>query len=323
MPAFAFAEMGEQKTLRLLSDVGLAERFIDERHGYIPEHALCEFVTGISRALGEDRLGLLFASYLTVEDYGAWGQYVLSAPDLRTALLRAQQEMRLHSNIDRVSFECCEDFVSYSYNFGHKSHASYPNLAYSAAGAMLSIPKHFLGQSWTPSKVEFDFPAAMGSSRAEETFGCPILYNRSRLRLVFPLSAISTPRSGLLQAKMVTREDILRERAAPPSTFLQSIRAVLDMQIADRNVSLERLALAMGTGPRSIQRLLSINGMNFRALLTTARMERACEMMVLKGITVASVADTLGYEEPGNFSRAFKQHFGVSPTKYIQASPKI
>jgi AraC-like DNA-binding protein len=95
------------------------------------------------------------------------------------------------------------------------------------------------------------------------------------------------------------------------------------MQLADGNLSLERLAQAIGIGPRSIQRQLSKHGTSYREVSTSARMTRAVELLMLKGNSVAGVSEVLGYEEPGNFSRAFAQYFGISPTKYIRVPPKI
>lgn len=320
MPDFAISELGERKTLCLLSDSGLAESLIRERLGYIPENALCEFVTGIGRALGEDCLGLLFSPYLTVKDYGAWGSFVLAAPDLGAALLRAQREMRLHSNTDRVEFVQQGNTVSYAYKFGLKNHVSYPDMAYSAVAAMLSIPRSYLGQNWSPSRIEFDFPKERGSGQAEETFGCPTLFDRPKLRLVFPKSVLAAPALKPGLAMPTTRSDIIRERQTPPANMLQSIRVVVDMQIADRNASLERVSQAMGIGPRSVQRQLSTYGTHFRELLNAAKMDRACELLRLKGSSIAGVADALGYREPGNFTRAFKTRFGTSPSKYARSA---
>lgn len=323
MPAFAIAELGERKTRRLMSDAGLAEDLTRVRHGYIPENALCEFVSGVGRALGENHLGLLFSPYLTVKDYGAWGDYVLSAPDLGTALYRAQREMALHSNTDRVEFVRQGNRISYAYSFGLRNHDIYPEMAFSAVSAMLSIPRSYLGANWSPSRIEFDFPQQRRGSVAEETFGCPAVFARPQLRLVFPKSVLSARRmhaGGV--ATPVTRSDIVRERSRPPSDMLQSLRAVIDMHVSDRSASLERLAIAMGLGPRSIQRQLEAYGTNFRDVLTIAKMERACELLVQQKTPVGDVANALGYEEPGNFSRAFKAHFGTAPTSYIRASAK-
>ncbi len=318
MPTFAANELGEKKTLRLLSDAGLLESFMTERHGFIPEYSLCAFIEGVSRALGEDRLGLLFAPYLTVADYGAWGDYVLSAPDLGTALKRAQQEMKLHSSTDRVEFVIFGNLVSYTYSFGLRSHSSYPDIAFSAVASMLSIPRHYLGQNWSPAKIEFDFPKSLCFGMAEEVFGCPVSFGGSCLRLLFDTSVLSTPGSLNHSIQFNTRHDIIRERSTPPEDMLTSVNAVVELHVADGGASLERLAQAMGVGPRRLQRHLAKQGTGFREVLVKARMERAVELLMLKGSSVGTVSEALGYNEPGNFTRAFTQHFGASPTKYLK-----
>lgn len=320
MPAFTLSELGERKTRQIMSGAGLEATFINERKGFIPEYALCEFVAAVSRELGEDNLGLLFSPFLTVADYGAWGDYVLSAPDLGTAMKRAQQEMRLHSSADWVHFVIFGSLVSYSYAFGLRSHPTYPNMAFSAVAAMLSIPKHFLGKDWAPLKIEFDFPAAGYATVAEETFGCPVLFGGSMLRLLFDKTQLNAPNPNLGFFPTTTRNDIVRERSAPPSDFPNSVRSVVELHLAAQDVSLERLAHSMGIGPRGVQRQLSRHGTGFRQILNESRMKRAQELLVMKGSTVASVSETLGYEEPGNFSRAFARYFGVPPTKFASAA---
>ncbi|PHO02131.1 hypothetical protein CSC82_20085 [Rhodobacteraceae bacterium 4F10] len=320
MPAFALSELGQRKTLRIMSGAGLVEKFVSEREGFIPEFALCEFVAGVSRELGEDNLGLLFSPFLTVADYGAWGDYVLSAPDLGTALKRAQQEMRLHSCTDRVQFVTFNNLASYSYAFGLKAHPTYPNMAFSAVAAMLSIPKHFLGKDWAPLKIEFDFPAGNRETAAEDTFGCPVLFGGSKLRLLFDKTVLHAPNPDPNVIQKTTRNDILRERSALPTNFPNSARSVVELHLAAQDVSLERLAQSMGIGPRGVQRQLSRHGTGFRQILNESRMKRAQDLLGMKGSTVASVSEALGYEEPGNFSRAFARYFGVSPTKFASAA---
>ena len=51
--------------------------------------------------------------------------------------------------------------------------------------------------------------------------------------------------------------------------------------------------------------------------LNTRRMEHAA-MCLRKGIRIAQIAETLGYSTPYNFSRAFKKHHGISPSRYLE-----
>jgi len=39
--------------------------------------------------------------------------------------------------------------------------------------------------------------------------------------------------------------------------------------------------------------------------------------MMVSGLTVTQVADTLGFEYPQHFTRFFKKHTGMQPSKYV------
>ena len=193
MPRFAAAELGEKRAGHALMAAGLPLHFLEGTDGYIPEHSLAEFIGDVSRRLGHDGLGLLWAPYLTVADYGAWGRYVLTAPDLGTALSRARQEMQFHSNTDRVRMRVGARLVVYSYEFGLKGHPSYPDIAYSAVAVVLSIPRHFLGSGWAPLPIEFDFPRPAQGFKVEESFGCPVTFGHENLRIFLPRHLLSVP----------------------------------------------------------------------------------------------------------------------------------
>ncbi|AXI47907.1 hypothetical protein C1J03_18995 [Sulfitobacter sp. SK012] len=314
MPQFAVEQLGEKKTRSALHAVGLPKRFIDARDGYISEHALSNFIGLVSRSIGYDRLGLLWAPFITVADYGAWGRYVLGAPDLGTALLRAQKEMQLHSNTDRVGMRVGTREVIYSYVFGLRGHPSYPDVAYTAIASILSIPRHFLGDKWVPLRIEFDFPKPVKEFQVEETFHCPVTFGHKDLRIYFPRNVLGVSNPDNLSLAITSRQDILRERAAgPPTTLVQSTQALVLQQLSEQIISLDRTAMSLGTSVRTLQRQLNEEGVTFRTLVNDVRMQRAQELLSLKGSTVRKVATTLGYTSPNNFSRAFSTNLGISP----------
>ncbi|MEM9168069.1 MAG: AraC family transcriptional regulator [Pseudomonadota bacterium] len=55
----------------------------------------------------------------------------------------------------------------------------------------------------------------------------------------------------------------------------------------------------------------------------TLRMERAIERLVSSDVSLSEIADDLGFSEPGNFSRFFRNHAGVCPSQYrlVAAGP--
>ncbi|MDQ6420503.1 response regulator [Paenibacillus sp. LHD-117] len=52
--------------------------------------------------------------------------------------------------------------------------------------------------------------------------------------------------------------------------------------------------------------------------LTQVRMQKASELLTGGGIRFADIAEEVGYNDAGYFSKCFKRHFGVSPREYEQ-----
>ncbi|MGE0054374.1 MAG: AraC family transcriptional regulator ligand-binding domain-containing protein [Hyphomicrobium sp.] len=317
MPQFALEVGGDKALGRALADAGLPHKFIEQRDGYIPESALASFVQSVGRQIGQPGLGLLWSPYLTVADYGAWGDYVLSAPSLGQALQRGQNMMPLHSSVDRIEHFVLGASGWYGYRFGLRSHPAYPDIAYSAIGVILSVFRHFLGSLWRPKLVCFDFKHEPIDHLADELLSCPIQWNAERLGVWYDARIRSCSASGPCSKRRVTVEDVIRERAGgPPRDFSEQVRSVLLLQIGQSGDKLDNVALTLDMGPRSIQRRLSDENTSFREISNSARMQRAQELLRLGQDSITSIANFLGYDHSNNFSRAFKMQFGITPRDY-------
>ncbi|WP_293286415.1 helix-turn-helix transcriptional regulator [Oscillibacter sp.] len=61
------------------------------------------------------------------------------------------------------------------------------------------------------------------------------------------------------------------------------------------------------------QRVLGVSPQEY---LSQFRLTRAKEQLTLTNSSVASIAQSCGYQDPQVFSKAFKQLFGTTPVKY-------
>ena len=68
----------------------------------------------------------------------------------------------------------------------------------------------------------------------------------------------------------------------------------------------------MGMTMRTLQRHLDEQRTNFRKLKEGLLKERVLELLVVKQLPVADVAEALGYADVSTFYRAFKAWFGVT-----------
>jgi len=95
-----------------------------------------------------------------------------------------------------------------------------------------------------------------------------------------------------------------------------------------RALSIMTAELSEGITAESVAKRLNLNRSYFTSLFTSVtgsspgehlkllRMERAAALLVKGDFTVSVVGASVGYSDSFVFSRAFKRHFGISPSKY-------
>jgi AraC-like DNA-binding protein len=321
MPQFVLNELGTRGLQKTFATAGLPDHFLDQRDGFIPVQAVATFVSETSRRFGQDYLGLLWAPFITVKDYGRWGAFILSAPTLGSALALIENLMPLHASTDRAKLRINGQVARLSFYCGLPDHKAYPDIAYTALASLLSIHKHFLGSRWTPQRIEINFSRPPGSDIVEETFGCPVEFQSQDLTIVFPSSDLRAPNKALNTIGKTTFQDVVRERAnRPPDNLVETVRGIIRVHLAEQEVSVEATARQLDTGVRKLQFELAREGTSFRQIASRTTVERAIELLVLPNETVSSVATELGYSSPTNFSRAFKKETGLPPRAFLAHS---
>jgi YesN/AraC family two-component response regulator len=84
-----------------------------------------------------------------------------------------------------------------------------------------------------------------------------------------------------------------------------------------REASLEKAAVHVGLSASYLSRIFKErSGVNFSDHLLQLRMENACRMLEDVRCKSYEVAYNVGYDNPKNFTRAFKAYYGVTPREY-------
>jgi len=86
-----------------------------------------------------------------------------------------------------------------------------------------------------------------------------------------------------------------------------------------RNISIGSLASYVGLNKNYFSTLFSeILGIPPQEYLIKFRINKACELLSNKDLTISEVSRSVGYDDPLGFSKIFKQIKGVSPKAYRQ-----
>lgn len=68
--------------------------------------------------------------------------------------------------------------------------------------------------------------------------------------------------------------------------------------------------------PRTLRRRLDQEGTSFKRLMEEAKRRDALRLLDDYDLDVQRVAALLGYQDPANFTRAFRQWTGQTPSQY-------
>jgi len=100
--------------------------------------------------------------------------------------------------------------------------------------------------------------------------------------------------------------------------IVERVRCQLVLQ-DDRYPGLETVAARLNMSTRTLRRRLQDQDLRFIDLVHTARRRDAFSLLTLPTLEVAQIAQMLGYADPANFTRAFRQWTGLTPSAWREA----
>lgn len=100
--------------------------------------------------------------------------------------------------------------------------------------------------------------------------------------------------------------------------LLERVRKVVLGQLANPDLSVEYIAREIGVSRSHLQRRLKVaSNMNPSEYIKKERMRHAAMMLSTKDVAVSEVAYATGFSTLSHFSTCFREHFGMSPTRYV------
>ena len=94
------------------------------------------------------------------------------------------------------------------------------------------------------------------------------------------------------------------------------MRLAIRGYLRDRYPDVRLAARLADTSVRTLQRRLAQAGLRYASLVQQVRVEVATELLGNPEVSMLEVAGLVGYEDPSNFSRAFRQAMGLSPREF-------
>jgi len=107
--------------------------------------------------------------------------------------------------------------------------------------------------------------------------------------------------------------------------LLEEACAVVERHIDDTDFDVNDFAREVGLGrTRLYTKIKGVTGQTPNEFILSIRLKKAAEMLVEQPqLNISEVAYAVGFGTPRYFSRCFREHFGVTPSKYTQANAPV
>jgi len=106
--------------------------------------------------------------------------------------------------------------------------------------------------------------------------------------------------------------------SSPDERFLQKAIGVVEANIADPELDIDRFASEIGVSRMQLYRKLdALTEMTVKEFIRDIRLKRAAQMLVQKKMNVSEVAYAVGFKDLSHFRKCFRQEFNMSASEYI------
>lgn len=93
------------------------------------------------------------------------------------------------------------------------------------------------------------------------------------------------------------------------------VTTVLSARLGEAELTIDDVASEVYASRRQIQRVMADHGTSFREELTKLRVQRAALLLGRYPLPVRTIAEQVGYRQPGQFAKTFRRYMGASPSE--------
>ncbi|SDD93747.1 AraC family transcriptional regulator [Niabella drilacis] len=281
----------------------------------------CALMDAALQISGDPDLGLHIGERTTVNVLGITGHLMESSKDLLTALHHLQEYTTSFTRLYYFGSELngsevvyrCEPIAVWN-DLSPETARQSVDIAFSGT---LHILRLLTGFHIQPLQVWYRYARIRDTTEHQRIFKCQPLFNKPANALVFSLKDLQHSILGYnRELNDVFIKMLYQKLHQENHSFIQQLRTLILELSTPSFPGIEEVAARLHLTVRTLQRKLQEENTSFRAETESIRKEIACNLLSAKNLTVAEIADRLGYTDKAAFQRSFKQWTGVTPSSY-------
>jgi AraC-like DNA-binding protein len=303
----------------LLAEAGIAKPLLDDPRASVPVERVHALVRLLLARTGDLALGLDAGRQYHLATFGILGAVAAVTPT-------AREMIRLFA-----------DYIHLTFTFFHVALEEGPargRVVFVDDGDLGDLHRFYLDREiafihwavqkfWPDRKLldafELDYPEPDDTERYRALCTCPVRFGAAQAAVSFDFRH-DQPRADVNPLGTALLTEHLRSfgRAREGDDAVDRVRREITLAVARRQTlpELDVVAAALGLSERALRRRLSAASTSFRELADGVLAALAMRYLRDTALSVADVAERLGYSEPASFVRAFRRWTGTTPEAF-------
>jgi AraC-like DNA-binding protein len=306
----------------MLRKLGIDSRILVDPDLRLPADSVVALLDESAAASGCETFGLRLAALRRLSDYGPVSLLLAHQASMRTAIETLIRYRNMLNDALLIQVEDSSDGVvvlSEELLTNASSRQAYEL----AIGTMYAIFSESVGLRLKPLSVHFTHSAPADRSFHREFFGPIVEFDSDFNGFCIRRDDFDAPNPSADSALAAHAEALLsRLPYAEEDPLALEVQKAIQMLMPLDGASIVSVAGRLGMRPRTLQRRLAEEGADFSRLLNEVRREKAVHLLRDARVSMARVAELLGYSRETSFARWFTGQFGVTPSGY-RLSPRL
>jgi AraC-like DNA-binding protein len=312
------AERG-MSTTQVLQQAGLHAHLLTDLTGRISPQQYVHLVAAVLALTGDNGLGFEVGARQPLTAHGSLGYALLCCSHVDEAVSLLQRFWHIRGRGIRLAcYQQSSDLVFEFYSDMPISEAVRRVLFDAMLSGFYHSLRFILSESELLGELWFDYAQPDYVARFSQHLPT-LCYQMPTTQLRVPIAlskkrlVMANPEALALAVAQCERESSLL--AEQDSDILISARAA--MVLTEHGyLHPDKLAERLHVSTRTLRRHLQMQGVSYQALLEEARRRDALVLLEKPNIEIQKIAELLGYNNPANFTRAFKEWTGRTPSQF-------
>jgi AraC-like DNA-binding protein len=287
--------------------------------GFIACVDFARLLEEIAQATGDGCFGLHYGERSNPKNLGPLIYAVLNSPTIAIACATAARYLHVHNQALQPTLDVDSKLAHFAYSYANVGLENSRQFSEFTMAGVLNTFRIMVGSQWTPREIQFTHDAPKSITEHQRIFSAPVIFRCASNALVMErefldrtIPAADHRLYGILSRYL---DDVIN-KIPQEDRLVATIRKAIGESLKDGTPQLAGVAKSFAVSPRTLQRRLDKQGLEFKKLVHDTRRQFALEYLRDQENTLTQIAFLLGYSEVSAFNRAFKRWTGSTPLDY-------